>query len=180
MLKDLFANRSLRSAGIAFLAIALGSSAAQACRRAPDAQLVSPERQVAFARDVAVARVISAQPIGDDTFEYRFVVLKRLAGSDTQSFTLQGIAPDSRFASQPGDRADHDGLKFWARGGGRVMNDPSCTLRPWFALGESYLVILDQPYTRRSFEHIATIDGQFDANDKWLSYVEARLNAAPR
>ena len=180
MFQNLFAHRPLRSAVLALLSIALGTGAAEACRRAPEVQLMSPERQIAFARDVAVARVISAHPIGDDTFEYRFVVLKRLAGPDSQSFTLQGLAPDSRFASQRGDRADHDGLRFWARGGGRVMNDPSCTLRPWFTLGESYLVILDQPYTYRSFEHIATVDGQYDANDKWLTYVERRLAANVR
>lgn len=180
MFQNLTANRSLRSAGLALLTIALGTSSAEACRRAPDIQLTSPEKQIAFARDVAVARVIGAHPIGDDLFEYRFVVLKRLAGPDSQSFTLQGLAPDSRFASQRGDYADHDGPKFWARGGGRVMNDPACTVRPWFTLGESYLVILDQPYTYRSFEHIATVDGQFDATDKWLTYVETRLAANMR
>lgn len=180
MFQHSFAGRSLRGASLALLMIALGAGSAEACRRAPDIQLISPEKQLAFARNVAVARVISAHPIGDDTFEYRFAVLKRLAGPDTQSFTVHGTVPDSHFASDQGERADHDGPTFWARGGGRVMNDPSCTLRPWFTLGESYLVILDQPYTRRSFEHIATVDGQFDASDKWLAYVEARLSPAPR
>ncbi|WP_306393850.1 hypothetical protein [Telluria beijingensis] len=180
MFRHVFASRSLRGASLALLMIALGTGGAEACRRAPEVQLMSPEKQLAFARSVAVARVISAHPIGDDIFEYRFIVLKRLAGPDTQSFTVQGLAPDSRFASDQGEHADHDGPRFWARGGGRVMNDPSCTLRPWFTLGESYLVILDQPYTRRSFEHIATVDGQFDAKDKWLNYVEARLSPGPR
>lgn len=180
MFQNMRANRPLRSAGFALLSMALGASAAEACRRAPEVQLMAPEKQIAFARNVAVAMVVSAHPIGDDAYEYRFVVLKRLAGPDTQSFTLQGLAPESRFAPQRGEGADHEGPQFWSRGGGRVMNDPSCTLRPWFTLGESYLVILDQPYTRRSFEHIATVDGRHDADDKWLAYVENKLAARMR
>lgn len=180
MFQNVFTNKSFHGAAFALLSIALGASSAEACRRAPEVQLMSPEKQVAFARNVAVAQVISAHPIGDDMFEYRFIVQKRLAGLEAGSFTLQGLAPDSRLASEPGDATDHDGPTFWARGGGRVMNDPSCTLRPWFTLGESYLVILDQPYTRRSFERIATVDGQYDASDKWLVYVEKRLAATMR
>lgn len=173
------ANRALRSAGAALLLIVVGAGAAQACRKPVEAQLMSPERQLAFARDVALARVVSALPAGDDTVEYRFVVLKRLAGPAIESFTLHGIAPDSRFASARMEQADHDGLRFWARGGGRVMNDPACIIRPWFTLGETYLVILDKPYTWRSFEHIATVDGRFDANDKWLTYAQGKLGGRP-
>lgn len=173
------ASRPLRSAGVALVLMTFGIGAADACRRPAEEQLMSPERQLALARDVGVARVISALPVGDDTVEYRFVVLKRLAGAATESFTLHGIAADSRLASQRTEQADHGGLKFWARGGGRVMNDPACVIRPWFTLGEAYLVILDQPYTWRSFEHIATVGGQLDATDKWLTYVEARLSARP-
>ena len=178
MLQQILASRPLRSAGVVLLLVALGTGAAEACRRPPEEQLMRPERQLAFATDIAVARVVSALPVGDDTVEYRFVVQKRLAGPATESFTLHGIAPDARFASHRAEQADHDGLKFWARGGGRVMNDPACVIRPWFTLGEAYLVILDKPYTWRSFEHIATVDGRFDARDKWLMYVEGRVGGA--
>lgn len=175
MFHQIAASSPLRSAGLALLMMTLGIGAAEACRRPPEQQLMSPDQQLAFARDVSVARVVSALPVGDDTVEYRFVVLKRLAGPALESFTLHGIASDARFASPPSEAADHDGLKFWARGGGRVMNDPACVIRPWFTLGEAYLVILDKPYTWRSFEHIATVDARFDAKDKWLTYVEGRL-----
>ena len=168
-------SRPLRGAGLLLLMMTLGIGSAEACRRAPEEQLMNPDRQLAFARDVSVARVVSALPVGDDTVEYRFVVLKRLAGPALESFTLHGIASDPRFDSARSEAADHDGLAFWARGGGRVMNDPACVVRPWFTLGEAYLVILDKPHTRRSFEHIATVDGRFDAKDKWLTYVEGRL-----
>lgn len=172
--------RPLRSAGLALLTLALGIGAAEACRRPVDEQLMSPDRQLAFARDVAVARVVSALPVGDDTIEYRFVVLERLAGPAVGNFTLHGIADDARFASQRLEQSNHDGLKFWARGGGRVVNDPACVIRPWFTLGEAYLVILDKPTTWRSFEHIATVDGRHDAGDKWLAYVKARLGGRPQ
>lgn len=169
------ASTLLRSTGLVSLTMALGIGAAEACRRPPEEQLMSPDRQLAFARDVSVARVVSALPLGDDTVEYRFVVLKRLAGPAPGSFTLHGAASDSRFASPRSEAANHDGPEFWARGGGRVMNDPACVVRPWFTLGEAYLVILDKPHTWRSFEHIATVDGRFDVSDKWLTYVEGRL-----
>ena len=175
MFEHILAGRPLRGTALVLLTMALGIGAAEACRRPPEEQLMSPDRQLAFARDVAVATVVSALPVGDDTVEYRFEVQKRLAGPALERFTLHGMAADSRFASQRIEQADHDGLKFWARGGGRVMNDPACVIRPWFTLGEAYLVILDKPYTWRSFEHIATVDGRFDARDKWLMYVEGRL-----
>jgi len=175
MFQHIPAGRRLRSAGLLLLTMTLGIGAAEACRRPLEEQLMRPDRQLAFARDVAVARVVSALPVSDDTVEYRFVVLKRLAGPGLDSFTLHGMASDARFVSQRIEQSDHDGLKFWARGGGRVMNDPACVIRPGLMLGQAYLVILNKPYTWRSFGHIATVGGRFDAEDKWLMYVKGRL-----
>jgi len=111
MLQQIAASRPLRRMGVVMLTMALGTGAAEACRRAPEQQIMSPDRQRAFARDVPVAGVVSALPAGGDTVAYRFVVLKRLAGPAPESFTLRGIASDARFASPRGEAADHDGRR---------------------------------------------------------------------
>ena len=55
------------------------------------------------------------------------------------------------------------------------MNGADCAIQPAFALGDSYLVFQDSPWTWRSFERIEAVDGAVDEGDRWLAYVKAGL-----
>lgn len=123
--------------------------------------------------DVAVAKVVSATPTTDGQIEYAFLVQKRIAGIDREFFTL--AVRKTRSRQEDNNFDSHHAEAFWQRGGGRLFNDTDCVIYPSFAVGDSYLTFLGQTITRRSFEKIATIDGQPDWNDRWLLYVQRRL-----
>lgn len=158
-----------------------------ACYSAPASQRIGVDEQIARAFDVSVARVISATPLEDRRVEYRFMVEQRLAGQGAETFTVTGRAQVATrsithfgmltFAGPPTAGMDrdtsfnnHTDPAFWQRGGGRVMNEPDCLIYPDFAVGGTYLIFLDSPWTWRSFEKIERADG-----DKWLAYVKAGL-----
>ncbi|MEM8513888.1 hypothetical protein RCH14_003224 [Massilia sp. MP_M2] len=155
------------------------SAPAQACRVPPVAQVVSPEQQIAMATDVSVARVTEAIPSplwsggGRQLVDYTFEVQQRILGLPEQGFTISGARGMTR---PPPSSVDHSDDAFWERGGGRLYNDADCVLRPDFIVGESYLIFRGKPATWRSFEHIATVRGRPDADDKWLSYVMEKLS----
>lgn len=141
-------------------------------------QVVTPEQQIAIATDVSVARVIRATPSpipasgGRPSVEYEFEVQERILGPDEPRFIVIGARGETR----PEPRStDHSDEEFWERGGGRLYNDSDCVLRPNFTVGEYYLVFHGKPLTWRSFEHIESIRGRPDPEDKWLSYVKSRL-----
>ena len=157
------------------------SPPAQACSMPPGAQVVSPEQQIAMAPDVSVARVTEAIPSplinsgGRQSVDYTFEVQQRILGLPEQRFTISGARGMTR---PPPSSSDHSDAAFWERGGGRLYNDADCVLRPDFIVGESYLIFRGKPATWRSFEHIATVRGRPDADDKWLSYVAEKLSDA--
>jgi hypothetical protein len=149
-----------------------------ACRAPPREQVVTPEEQIALASDVSVARVVRAIPSpipslgGRPVVEYEFDVQKRILGLDERRFIVIGATGETRPGPTSTDHADE---AFWQRGGGRLYNDADCVLRPDFIVGESYLVFRGKPATWRSFEHIETVRGRPNPDDKWLSYVEQKL-----
>ena len=151
----------------------LAGGASQACYAPPAAQLTSADEQLAHAQDVSVARVVRATPLEGRGVSYEFEVLRRIAGPERREFSLRGTAPPPRH--RPIVTDDHDDPRFLQPGGGRLVNEPDCVLRPHFSVGEVYLVFLDQPYGWRSFEHIASSNRQYDGNDRWLRYVETGL-----
>ena len=163
-----------------------------ACYSAPVQQRMSVDEQITLASEVSVARVTSATPLEGELVEYRFVVRQRLAGQDGDTFTVTGRAPASIGASTSVDAVSLSGLPqagngsdtsldghadpvFWQYGGGRVMNDTDCLIHPDFVVGGTYLVFLNSPWTRRSFEKIALVNGPVNDGDKWLAYVKAGL-----
>ncbi|MGI4721304.1 MAG: hypothetical protein ACRYGO_09745 [Janthinobacterium lividum] len=159
---------------------ALVSPDSLACYAPPRGQVVTPQEQIAMATDVSVARVVRATPStaqkggGRQAVEYEFEVVQRILGPDEARFVLVGAQGETRTALPAGDHRDE---AFWQRGGGRLYNDTDCVLRPNFVVGESYLVFRDKPATRRSFEHIETVRGRPNPDDKWLSYVVERLGS---
>lgn len=108
--------------------------------------------------------------------EYEFVVEKRWRGADRKTFTLMGVSPPTTFAD-PGPQANQGREAFWEPGGGRFGRLHFCTIEPWFVVGERYLVFVGKPVIARSYEHVATIEGQANPGDKWLRYVDAALGA---
>lgn len=138
-------------------------------------QLMSVDEQVALASDVSVARVTRATPLNGKEVEYQFFVLQRLAGQDRDAFTIRG-RPAATGEDKAGTFGNHTDPVFWKRGGGRVMNGSDCRIRPSFAVGATYLVFLDSPWTWRSFERIDVVDGNINERDEWLAYVKAGLD----
>lgn len=106
--------------------------------------------------------------------EYEFEVQERLLGLGVQRFVLVGANGETRPDSSSSNHSDD---AFWQRGGGRLYNDQDCVLRPNFLVGETYLIFRGKPATWRSFEHIETVRGKPDTDDKWLSYVREKLES---
>ncbi|WP_313169726.1 hypothetical protein [Massilia oculi] len=156
----------------------LASPSSRACRVPPLEQMVTPEAQIAMAVDVSVAKVVRETPTsipgggGRLTVEYEFEVQERIQGLPVQRFIVVGAAGETR--PRPSS-TDHSDEQFWRRGGGRLYNDSDCVLRPDFEMGEMYLVFRGKPATWRSFEHIETVRGRPNPNDKWLAYVKEQL-----
>lgn len=182
--------RPLRYLTILFSVLATQNS--WACYSPPSQQLMSVDEQIARASDVSVAWVINAVPLQNDFIEYHFVVQERLAGKGGNMFTVTGRAQASRrnggsvatptlhwpAAAGIGNETsvdNHTDPAFWKRGGGRVMNDTGCAIHPDFVVGGTYLVFLDTPWTRRSFEKIGVSHGVAGNGDQWLAYVKAGL-----
>lgn len=157
-----------------FYALSIVTDKCWACRVPPPEQLINPDVQIALATDVALARVVNAVPGRDkgEDVDYQFLVLKRLAGPDKQLFSISGRAPGLSRDTTFDNRRDE---AFWQRGGGRVMNDTDCVIHPDFVVGKTYLVFRDLPMTWRSFEEVETVDGRAGVDDKWFSYVQARV-----
>lgn len=158
----------------------VSSSVSHACAVPPRQQMVTPEEQIALATNVALAKVVRATPLpmqnsgGRPSVEYEFEVQERLLGSEEQRFVLIGANGDTRPNSSSNDHSDE---AFWQRGGGRLYNDPDCVLRPNFVIGENYLVFRGKPATWRSFEHIVTVRGKPNSDDRWLSYAKEKLES---
>ena len=172
-----------RLSGITVLLGALLSPPSHACFAPPREQLASPDELIALATDVSVAKVVRATPApvpafgGRRSVDYEFEVQQRILGPDETRFILAGAKGPTR--SNPA-ASDHSGKAFWEPGGGRLHNDSDCSLRPDFIVGELYLVFRDKPATWRSFEHIETVRGRPDPDDKWLSYVKDKLEGRQR
>lgn len=155
-------------------ALSIISGASQACRIPPPEELINPDVQIAMANDIVLAKVISATPQyeNDGKVDYQFLVVQRLTGPDQQFFSMSGHAPGQR---RDTTFANHQDKAFWQRGGGRVMNDSDCVVRPDFVVGKTYLVFRDGPVTWRSFEEIDTVDGRSADDDRWFAYVRAHV-----
>lgn len=168
--------RTVRS--LLFVLLALDAAACQACYAPPQAQSISPDEQLQQASDIALAQVTSATPVGATTqgikiVEYRFRVLEQLAGTGREAFTLRGWVREGEDKDTTFN--DHADAAFWARGGGRTMNDMDCVIHPSFTVDATYLVFLGSPATWRSYEKIDTHGGVINPGDKWLAYVKGWL-----
>lgn len=126
--------------------------------------------------DSALAAAGDEHYLASYPVEYTFQVEKRWRGTDRKTFTLTGTSPPTTW-HDPGAEADQRREEFWAAGGGRFGRLFLCKIDPWFIVGERYLVFVGDPVIARSYEHVATIDGQANPDDKWLRYIDDALGA---
>jgi hypothetical protein len=72
------------------------------------------------------------------------------------------------------DFSNHQEDTFWKYRAGRISIYSDCNIRPpSFAVGKTYLAILGIEPDSKQFEQIG------DADDRWLEFVESRINRKP-
>jgi hypothetical protein len=156
-----------------FLALVCGQSLA--CYVPPAEQIVTPQALLASAKTVVLARATKGEWMNNGAVRYYFAVERQFAGGPIATFDLVG-------ATAPGGGGDetyshhHDG-RFWQAQFGRLPNDTDCEIHPDFVIGGTYLIFLNQPYTRKSFERIVRVGRDSQTKDKWLAYVEDYFSA---
>jgi hypothetical protein len=157
---------------LVFALLALHAAASQACYSAPANQLIGTDEQLGQATNVAVAQVIGATPLDG---QHRRIPVPGAGAADRPA--AEGVYGNWPRPIGPYDKDtsfhDHADFAFWARGGGRTMNDSDCHIHPSFIPGNTYLVFLDMPPTRRSFEKLDMFGSIVNHDDKWLAHVKA-------
>jgi hypothetical protein len=159
-----------------FLAILLLSSPFPvfACYAPPAQQLVPPDELIARTQNIVLARAIRGEAKEDDyEVSYTFRTIKILKGSALDTFEIMGRPAIFEGWNENFDHHFHK--DFWSVSAGRLSNEPDCRIHPVFSVGGTYLMFLDQPYHRKSFEIILRPEGEADIRDKWLQYVESRV-----
>lgn len=134
---------------------------------------MSPDEQISGASNISIAKMVDEIPMADGRTKYKFLVQRRLIGSDDQEFTVWGVAAPLNDTSYD----SHDDPSFWQRGGGRSFADTSCAIRPSFLVGNSYIVFFGSTPTKRSFEKIEAANGVVNLQHKWLIYIEEKLHS---
>lgn len=146
----------------------------EACFVPPAEQLVDPEVLIKRTNNIVLATVRSAEMKGDGyEIQYTFETEEVFKGSAKSKFNLIGST-----LYEGGLRLfnNHQEEQFWENSGGREFNDTDCQIHPAFAVGATYLLFLDKPYHRKSFERIVHINGENNVNDKWLVFVQSQIS----
>ena len=160
---------------VCFVAAVLKSSAS-ACFSTPAEQIVSPEALVARTKQIVLARVVKAEAdFKTSDVTYSFVVDQTVKGENPKIFTIVGA---SLFYPEDLTTFDyHRSERFWKQDAGRCQHDTDCVIHPAFAVGDTYLIFVDGPYHRKSFERIVMLGKEADTRDKWLVWVENNVKA---
>ena len=145
-----------------------------ACFAPPAQQLVPPDELIARTQNIVLAKVVEAEVQGD-AYEvtYTFKTIRSLKGSASETFQIAGYPAIWEGANENFNH--HSDEEFWSKSSGRLSSDTDCEIHPEFSVGGTYLVFLDKPYHRKSFEIIVRTGGKADMRDKWLQYVESRV-----
>ena len=146
------------------------------CFSTPQEQIVDAKKLVERTSQIVLATVVEAKmnlKTGEVTCSFH--AKKVIKGKQIESFLIVG---DPLF--YPEEMAtfkDHNSDEFWEGDAGRCQHDTDSKIHPSFAVGATYLVFIDHPYHRKSFEHIAKLGSEPDTRDKWLKWVEATVKA---
>ncbi|QBG47669.1 hypothetical protein EGM51_09780 [Verrucomicrobia bacterium S94] len=145
-----------------------------ACFSTPPEQITPPDELIQRSKRIVLATVVSAEFIEKDyDVIYTFKVDEKLKGEVKEQFTVIGRPLIWDGEAKMFDH--HKEPSFWKNQGGRLFHDTDCEIYPSFSVGATYLVFLDKPYHRKSFELIIRTHGNPKIRDSWLSYVEQKI-----
>jgi hypothetical protein len=137
-----------------------------------DRELVRRSPRIALARFDEVEEVTAAWtgdvPCCSDSRVTTFTTIEVLKGHVDERFDDVIDRRAYRFKDEAGaDFNGHADPDFWKRWLARQTNGDDCKMHPHFEVGATYVIFLDPPYHRRSFERIDRPD------DRWLHRIKA-------
>ena len=157
------------------LAIIVSTATAFACSAPPEEQLSPATELVQRTPTIVLARVTKVERGERGIYHYTFKSEKTLKGKPADTFIIDGWSPEFSEPAETFD--DHTKDDFWKDNGGRCHNSSDCQIHPAFTAGAAYLIFLEAPYHRKSFELIAHSEGLPEVRDKWLTWVEEQAKA---
>ena len=145
------------------LILLFSSSLALACEVPPAEQNTSDDELISRTKNIVLARVMSAQLQENGSVLYKLKTQETIKGKAEEAFEIVG----GPLWEGSMEHFEHHSIK-----GARLSNAPDCEIHPSFAVGQTYLLFLDKPYHRKSFEFIIRTGGSPIIQDKWLQYVK--------
>ena len=131
-------------------------------QRVPYCKLIERTANIVYARAIKVKKNITPHI----SYKYEFKILETLKGKNTEKFvSIIGWPPVVIDAKLD----DHTKKRFWRDGWGRTHAFTDCKIYPDFELNKNYLLFIDKPYHRKSFEAIKA------KNDSWFIEVKKGL-----
>lgn len=139
------------------------SSFVFACEVPPKEQNTPDEELIHRTKNIVLAQVVSAQLQANSSVVYQFKIAEIIKGTSAETLELVGgpLWPGNM------EHFEHHSIA-----GARLDNEQDCEIHPSFAVGQTYLMFLDKPYHRKSFELIMRTNGNSLTQDKWLQYVK--------
>ena len=158
---------------LSLILLSLIAQSAHACFAPPPYLYAPSDELIDRTNNIVLARAVSAKAFKESfAVEYTFEPFKVLKGKQTEKFTIIGLTAEHGSLTHFNHHYDKD---FWKHNGGRHFNEPDCQVHPNFAVGGFYLMFLDKPYHSRGFETIVRFGEDDKQKDKWLKYVEKRI-----
>lgn len=153
---------------------------AKACQNVAPEQITSYQELIARTENIVLAEVedidelkspntkarrqVIPYPVPSRTvaIRYKFKVVEELKGKlNRLSFEIEG----QPLAGTEENFNLHQDPSFWEKASGRSKTTKDCEINPSFVTNKKYLIFLNKPYHRKSFERID------DSKDKWLQTV---------
>lgn len=160
---------------ISILLCIAGTVTAWACFTTPAEQIVPAKELIDRTKTIVLVQVVKAELLGQDTLDVRYFFreIQSLKGDAPETFYMDGV---SVVYSNPLDHFEHHyDYGFWEDRGGRSWHNEACVINPSFAVGGIFLIFLEKPFHRKSFELIIRTHGGVGERDKWLSWVEEQI-----
>ena len=154
-----------------------GAATAWACFATPKEQIVPAKELIERTKTIVLAKVEKAEVLEADSIgvRYHFREIRSLKGDAPETFTIDGVS--SAYSGPMGNSDHHYDKDFWKDHGGRSWHDTDCVIYPSFVVGGIFLIFLEEPYHRKSFELIVRTHGGKGIRDKWLTWVEKETNS---
>ena len=158
------------------LLLAFNIRPALGCFASPEEQITPANELVERSKTIVLAKVVKAELIDDYhlTVRYYFQTIRGLKGDPEKEFFIDGGSLAYRGSLTTFDH--HHDEKFWDNEGGRSWHDTDCIIYPTFTVGGIFLIFLDEPFHRKSFEMIVRTHGDEEVRDKWLTWVENQIS----